>query len=232
MNKTALVTGATGNLGYAVTKNFLDNSLKVIATVSHGHTNLPDFENHPQFAKYELDVTDEEACQKCISDVLKDNQTIDVAALMVGGFAMGNIHDTDGDTLKKMFTLNFESAYYLAKEIFNQMIKQPSGGHIFLVGARPALLPEAGKNMIAYALSKSLIFRLAEILNAERKKKNVVTSVIVPSTLDTPQNRSSMPDANFADWVKPEEVAEIMYFTISENAKSLREPIIKVYGNA
>jgi NAD(P)-dependent dehydrogenase (short-subunit alcohol dehydrogenase family) len=231
MNKTAIVTGASGNLGYAVTKNFLDKGLKVIATVSDEHKRIMDFESHPDFVKYALNVTDEEACRKCISQILKQNQTIDVAALLVGGFEMGNIHDTDGNSLKKMFTLNFESAYYLAKEIFNQMIQQPSGGHIFLVGARPALLPEAGKNMIAYALSKSLVFQLAEILNAEAKK-NVVTSVIVPSTLDTPQNRSDMPNANFADWVKPEEVAEIMYFTISENAKSLREPIIKVYGNA
>ncbi len=70
------------------------------------------------------------------------------------------------------------------------------------------------------------------MLNAEGKKKSIITSVIVPSTLDTPQNRSAMPDANFANWVKPEDIAEIMHFTISDKAKVLREPIIKVYGNA
>ncbi len=150
----------------------------------------------------------------------------------MGDFDIGNLSQTDGDQLKKMFTLNFESAFYLAKELFAQMAIQSSGGHIFLVGARPALLPEAGKNMMAYALSKSLIFELASLLNAEGKKKGVVTSVIVPSTLDTPQNRRAMPDAHFTDWVKPEDVAQIMRFTISQPAKVLREPIIKVYGNA
>jgi NAD(P)-dependent dehydrogenase (short-subunit alcohol dehydrogenase family) len=89
-----------------------------------------------------------------------------------------------------------------------------------------------GKGMVAYGLAKSLIFRLAELMNDEAKGHNLVTSVIVPSTIDTPQNRKSMPDANFNKWVKAEEIAGIIYYYCSDAARSLREPVIKVYGNS
>lgn len=231
--QTAIITGAAGNLGQAVVKNFLDHGLTIVATVlPHENERVKDFENNPAFQKYEVDVTDEKAAKQFIQQIVQKNGTIDVSALLVGGFAMGNLKETEGSQLKQMFALNFESAFYMAREIFAQMAIQATGGHIFLVGARPALLPEVGKDMMAYALSKSLIFEFAKMLNAEGKKKNIITSVIVPSTLDTPQNRSAMPDANFANWVKPEEVAEIMHFSFSEKAKVWREPIIKVYGNA
>jgi NAD(P)-dependent dehydrogenase (short-subunit alcohol dehydrogenase family) len=231
MAQTAIVTGATGNLGKAVVKKFLDSGIKVIATMLPGD-NLDQFTSNTHFHTAALDVSKEEDVKQFINNTVLEYPTIDVAALLVGGFAMGNISNTSGSDLHKMFSLNFESAYFLSKEIFSQMGKQPSGGQIFLVGARPALVAEAGKEMIAYALSKSLIFKLAELLNAADKKKNIITSVIVPSTLDTPQNRTSMPDANFSNWVKPEDVAEVIYFAVSEPGKILREPIIKVYGNA
>ena len=86
--------------------------------------------------------------------------------------------------------------------------------------------------MVAYSLAKSLIFRLVELMNDEAKGKNVVTSVVVPSTIDTPQNRKSMPDVNPANWVKAEQIADIIYFYCSEKAEVLREPVIKVYSNA
>jgi NAD(P)-dependent dehydrogenase (short-subunit alcohol dehydrogenase family) len=231
--QTAIVTGAAGNLGQAVVQHFLANGLTVAATVlAHEHDRIKHFENNPAFHKYELDVTNEKATQEFVKQVVQQHESVDVAALLVGGFAMGNLQETEGSQLKKMVELNFESAFYLAKDVFAHMAAHNKGGHIFLVGARPALMPEVGKDMMAYALSKSLIFEFAKMLNVEGKKKNIVTSVIVPSTLDTPQNRSAMPDANYDNWVKPEEVAEIMHYTFSEKARVLREPIIKVYGNA
>ena len=86
--------------------------------------------------------------------------------------------------------------------------------------------------MVAYGLAKSLIFRLAELMNDEAKGTDVVTSVVVPSTIDTPQNRKSMPDAKFDSWVKPEAIAEIIYFHCSSEGSALREPVIKIYNNA
>jgi hypothetical protein len=69
-------------------------------------------------------------------------------------------------------------------------------------------------------------------MNDEAKGHNVVTSVVVPSTIDTPQNRKAMPDADFDKWVKPEAIADVIYFHCSDAAAVLREPVIKVYGNS
>ena len=82
--------------------------------------------------------------------------------------------------------------------------------------------------MVAYGLAKSLLFRLAELMNAEARGTNVVTSVIVPGTIDTLPNRKSMPDANFKDWVKPEQLAELICFYSTDAASVVREAVVKV----
>jgi NAD(P)-dependent dehydrogenase (short-subunit alcohol dehydrogenase family) len=127
--------------------------------------------------------------------------------------------------------LNFETAYNIARPVFAQMMLQGSG-RIFIIGSKPGLDAKNGKGMIAYGLSKCLLFRLAELMNDEAKGTDVVTSVIVPSTIDTPQNRQSMPDAKYANWVKPEEIAEVIAFYSDEASSAVREPVIKVYKNA
>jgi len=106
------------------------------------------------------------------------------------------------------------------------------GGSIFMVGAKPALNPSSGGPLVAYTLSKSLIPTLADILNAEGKEQGIVSTVLVPSIIDTPQNREAMSDADFDKWVKPEEIAEITHFVASEKGDALREPILKVYGDS
>jgi NAD(P)-dependent dehydrogenase (short-subunit alcohol dehydrogenase family) len=111
------------------------------------------------------------------------------------------------------------------------MMKQ-NGGRIFLIGSRPGLDATDSKGMVAYGLGKSLIFRLAELLNDEGEAQGVVTSVVVPSTIDTPQNRKAMPKADFNRWVKPEEIADTIYYYASDAAKSIREPVIKMFGNS
>jgi NAD(P)-dependent dehydrogenase (short-subunit alcohol dehydrogenase family) len=127
--------------------------------------------------------------------------------------------------------LNFQTAYNIARPVFLQMMKQGSG-RIFLIGSRQGLNILKGKGALAYSLSKSLLFRLAELLNAEAKGKNVVVSVIVPSTIDTPQNRESMPDADFSSWVTASQIADIIYFYSSGESSAIREPVIKVYGKS
>jgi len=86
--------------------------------------------------------------------------------------------------------------------------------------------------MVAYGLSKSLIFRLAELMNDEARGKNVVTAVIVPSIIDTLQNRKSMPDADFSKWITPEAIAELVHYHASEKASALRETVLKIYGGS
>jgi len=85
--------------------------------------------------------------------------------------------------------------------------------------------------MLAYTLSKSLIVNLAKIMNAEGQDKSVVTSIIVPGIIDTPQNRQAMPDADISLWVTPQAIANVVDFACSASAADLRDPVFKVYGN-
>jgi len=225
--KTAIITGSSGNLGRAVVKKFLTEGYKVIGTDMHMH---PD-NVHDHFEHVTVDLTNEKDADNFISEVIKKNQAIDAAVLTVGGFAMGKIAETKIGDIKKQFLLNFETAYNTAKPIFLQMIKQNSG-RIFMIGSRPGSDMKSSKGMVAYGITKSLIFRLAELMNEEAKGTNVITTVIVPSTIDTPENRKAMPDVDSSKWVKPENIAAIIYFYCSEPASVVREPVIKAYNNA
>jgi NAD(P)-dependent dehydrogenase (short-subunit alcohol dehydrogenase family) len=227
--KTIIITGADGNLGTTVTKTFLDEGYSVIATVAHeaAKEKIP---AHPQLEVYPVDLTNEADTGAFIDAVITRYQKIDAALLLVGGFAMGDIAATSGADLKKMYALNFETAYYTARPLFAHM-KENGKGRIVFTGSRPALKPADGKAMVAYALSKSLLFSLAEYMNQDAHKTNVVTTVVVPSTIDTPVNRTAMPNADPANWVKPQQLADIMKFICSDTADALRETVLKVYNN-
>jgi NAD(P)-dependent dehydrogenase (short-subunit alcohol dehydrogenase family) len=228
--KTVIITGANGNLGTAVTRRFLDNGYRVIATVSKeaGKKEMPEHENLHVTA---VDLANEEQASRFITDTIAAYQPVHAALLLAGGFTMGSISETEGELLRKQISLNFETAYFVVRPLLQHMISEQHGRFVF-IGARPALQPSDAKNMIAYALSKSLLFNLAEIINKEGKEKNVSAAVIVPSTIDTETNRKSMPEANPDNWVKPAELAEILEFVVSDKASVLRETVLKVYNNA
>jgi NAD(P)-dependent dehydrogenase (short-subunit alcohol dehydrogenase family) len=230
MPKTILITGANGNLGAATVKQFLDKGYKVVA-VDHSGTHLGFAAGNDNFELKAVDAADETAVATFVEEAIALNGRIDGAMLLVGGFAMGDIGATDAKAMRDMMTMNFETAYFFARPLFQHMLEQGYGRLAFM-GARPALKPEQGKNALAYALSKSLLFELAQILNAEAKGKNVVVSVIAPSTIDTPINRQSMPDADSDTWVKPGEIAALLEFICSKEGDALREPVYKIYNNA
>lgn len=228
--KTAIVTGASGNMGQAVVKKLLAKDYHVTGTV------IPDdsvsIEIHGKhFETAVVDLMKEELAQQFVELVTMKHKQIDVAVLTVGGFAMGTIVETPASAIAKQYKLNFETAYNVARPVFTQMMKQGSG-RIFLIGSRPGSDMRNSKGMVAYGLGKSLIFRLAELMNDEAKGTQVVTSVVVPSTIDTPQNRASMPKADFKKWVSPETIADAIYFYCSPEGAALREPVIKVYGDS
>ena len=228
--KTAIVTGASGNLGQAVIKKFLAEGYNVIGTVIPNDLvpiNFPE----DNFEKAVVDLRDEDDAEKFMDDVVSTYSTIDAVILTVGGFAMGSIADTTSENIMKQYKLNFETAYNIGRPAFIQMMKQNSG-RIFMIGSRPGLQASFSNGMVAYGLAKSLVVRLTELMNIEAKGKNVVASIVVPSTIDTPQNRQSMPDANFNNWVNPESIASIIYFHCTEEAAALRETVIKVYNNS
>jgi NAD(P)-dependent dehydrogenase (short-subunit alcohol dehydrogenase family) len=229
LNKTAIITGAPGNLGQAVVKKFLDEGYTVVGT-SHSKSAGTD-PTQKTFEEVAVDLLNEESCKKLVNDVIEKYGRVDVAVLTAGGFTMGNIDSTTTGDIYKQYQLNFETTYNIARLIFMQMIKQNSG-RLFLIGSRQGLDASRGKESIAYTLSKSLIFRLAEIMNAEAKGKNVITAVIVPGTIDTPPNRKSMPEADFSSWVKPSQIADVILFYSGEGADAVREPVIKMYNKA
>ena len=102
----------------------------------------------------------------------------------------------------------------------------------FLVSSRAGLDASEGKGLTAYSFAKSLLIRMAELMNLEAKSTAVTVSVLIPSTIDTPQNRASMPSKDFDSWVKPGSIAEVISFYCSEPAAVIREPIIKVYNRS
>jgi len=228
--KVAIVTGATGNMGQAVVKKFIDEGYFVIGTVIPTDSTHLDFPAD-KFERIVVDLGDEDTSGKFVESIISKYKNIDAAILTVGGFAMGSIAETKTSDISKQYKLNFETAYNVARPVFIQMMKQNSG-RIFIIGSKPGLTAKSGKGMVAYGLAKSLIFRLAELMNDEAKGKNVVTSVVVPSTIDTVPNRKAMLEANFDNWVKPEAIADAIYWHCTDEAAVLREPVLKVYNKA
>jgi NAD(P)-dependent dehydrogenase (short-subunit alcohol dehydrogenase family) len=228
--KTIIITGASGNLGQAVTRKFLAEGYHVIGTIiPNDPVAVTIGDSH--FETVKVDLSSEQDSLEFIQNMVKKHERIDAAVLTVGGFAMGKIADTSAADLLKQYKLNLETAYHVARPVFNQMIKQ-GGGRIFMIGSKPGSDMHQSKGMVSYGMAKSLIFRLAELMNDESKGLNVVTSVVVPSTIDTPQNRKSMPDADFNKWVKAEAIADVIHFYCTGEASIIREPVIKVYNSA
>lgn len=226
--KTAIVTGAAGNLGQAVVNKFLEEGYKVIGTVNHDKAGLSD---NPDLEIVSINLTDEDKSRQFIESVIKKHASIDVAVLTVGGFAMGKVVETKTSDVVKQYKLNFETAYNVAQPVFTQMMKQ-GNGRIFLIGSRPGSDARYAKGMVAYGLAKSQLFRLAELMNEEAKGNDVVTTVVAPSTIDTPDNRKSMPQADYRKWVKPEAIADVIALYCDSVTDILRDPVIKVYGDA
>ncbi|MEQ9440544.1 MAG: SDR family NAD(P)-dependent oxidoreductase [Cyclobacteriaceae bacterium] len=226
-----LVTGATGNLGNAVVTQLLSDGHTVVGTVRASHTSA-ESKKHPLYEPYGADVSKEEEVEKLISHLIHTHQRVDFAALLVGGFAMGELEGTSIDDLKKMYELNFLTTFLCCQKLYTQMKQQENGGHIVLVGARPAIDPSAAAGLVSYSLSKSLLFQLSDIINAKTTETGVRSSIIVPSILDTPPNREAMPKANFNDWVTPEQIAKTISFLASSDSQPLRQSVFKLYGNA
>jgi NAD(P)-dependent dehydrogenase (short-subunit alcohol dehydrogenase family) len=228
--KKIIITGANGNLGSAVTKFFLEKSYTLIATVENEEAKkqmLP----HNNLQVEAVNLENETEAALFVQNIINAHGNIDAALMLVGGFTAGNIENTKTGDIKKQIALNFETAYNIVHPLYKHMLQNGYGRLVF-IGARPALQAVDGKNLVAYALSKSLLFKLAEFINKDAKGKNITATVVVPSTIDTAINRKNMPDADPNNWVKAEDLAEILEFVCSDKAGPLRETVLKVYNNA
>ena len=228
--KKIIITGADGNLGSAVTKLFLEKGYRLIATVLNedAKKKMP---QHNNLQVETANLENETEAALFVQNVINSHETIDAGLMLVGGFTAGKIEDTKTGDIKKQIALNFETAYNIIQPLYQHMLKKGYGRLVF-IGARPALQAVDGKNAVAYALSKSLLFKLAEFINKDAKGKNITATVVVPSTIDTELNRKNMPDADPNAWVKAEDLAEILEFVCSDRATQLRETVLKVYNNA
>lgn len=230
MKKNILLTGASGNVGRFVVEKFIQEGHHVISIVAPGEKNVMGMQGNPDV--YEADLTHEANTRELIKAITGKCGPLHGAIFLAGGYASGTLEETDEKLLKKMYAMNFETAFFPSQVILQHMLTQPRGGRMVFVGARPALNAAEGKNAVAYALSKSLLFTLANLINATGAAKNVLASVVVPSTIDTPANREAMPSADFTTWVSPGEIASIMSFLLSDAVTALRDPVFKMYGNA
>ncbi|WP_020600908.1 SDR family NAD(P)-dependent oxidoreductase [Spirosoma panaciterrae] len=226
--KTILITGASGGLGQDVVAYLHEQGYNILATVGSDR-HLDAFRDLANVSTSVVNAIDE----KSVADYLSAHQSTDIqaAVLLVGGFAMGSFQETDSRLIQKMFDINFLSAFNLVKPLMSRFEAQ-GGGQFILIGARPALRPTDGKNVVAYALSKSLVFQLADLINAEGKSKSITASVLVPSTIDTPTNREAMPDADTSTWIPARNIAETIGFLLSDTGQMTRETIIKLYNKS
>ena len=213
-NKKVLVTGAAGTVGNVVARRFHEagaavTGVDVVAHAAPWKTVVADL----------IDPTG-------AADAVAKAGAVDILANIAGGFTMGeDVAETSDDTWNFMLNLNARTVLNMCRAAAPGMVAR-GGGKIVNIGARGALRGAA--KMGAYIASKSVVIRLTETLADELKHKGVNVNCILPSIIDTPPNRAAMPDANFAEWVPPEHIADVVLFLASPAADSIHGAAIPV----
>ena len=229
MSQSVIITGAAGNLGSAVVAKLEGEGRRLYVTL--GPHEDPETYADRNVEGKKIDLLDAEATARYVDEVFAQDGSVQAAILLVGGFGMGDLESTSSEDLDKMIGLNFKTAFHTAQPILRHF-KEQGHGQFFFVGARPALDAEAGKSLVAYTLSKTLVFKLAELINAETSGDPITAHVIVPSIIDTPPNREAMSDADFSDWVPPARIAESIAFLLTEAGQMWRETVVKIYNRS
>jgi NAD(P)-dependent dehydrogenase (short-subunit alcohol dehydrogenase family) len=200
MNKpVCIISGAAGNLGEAVVSK-LQQHFFIEAIVRKEQS------AGEQLQYNQLDLTDEVAANALVLRCIQKHKKIQAAALIAGGFDMGDLSASNYASIERMLTLNFKTAYTLLRPLYEHM-QSSGGGNMIVIGSKSAHQLETGSFALAYTLSKAMLLNLATILNADRDKSKVTMHVIIPGTIDTIDNRQSMPTADVSKWVKPETLA-------------------------
>lgn len=237
-DKVAIVTGGTGSLGRIIVERFAEEEMKIYVPALSVEKFRDIFDNSAKAGEEEFklrkiyclhcDVVNEKEVQEFVSDVLKGEGKIDFLVNTVGGYhSRKDIVDMDSSLIDRMIELNFKSTFYFCKYILKSMIEK-NFGRITAIGAMPAIEVSPGK--LAYSISKSGVVNLIQTIAEEAKENDITANVIIPSIIDTPANRASMPKGSFDKWVKPEDIAETILFLLSEPAKSFRGNAIRMYG--
>jgi NAD(P)-dependent dehydrogenase (short-subunit alcohol dehydrogenase family) len=218
-----LITGGTGALGSAVTKAFLDAGARCHVTW-RSDRELERFNLRDQVKLCQADVSSEAEVVK-LFDALP---AIRASIHLVGGFAMSPIDQTSAEDFRRMFQMNALSAFLCCREAIKKFREAKSGGRIVNVAARPAVQPVGG--MVAYSVSKSAVASLTQSLAEEVKPEGILVNAVLPSLMDTPANRKSMPNADYSKWPKVEEVAQAILFLASPQNALTTGALVPVFG--
>ncbi len=231
--KSIIVTGAAGNLGQSLVKRFAQDGHKVYAALGLGE-NSRLFSGSPLAAHIHtqfLNLADETVSEGYVKNIIALDPEVETAICVVGGWQPGTISETTGYEIDKMIKLNFSTAFNIVRPLLEYFERRGKGQFVF-IGARPAINAAEAKSQVAYALSKSMVLRLAEIINDQGKFKDIRASVVIPSLLDTPQNRAAFPDTPSEEWVTPEVAADTIAFLLGDTGENLRETVVKLYNQA
>jgi NAD(P)-dependent dehydrogenase (short-subunit alcohol dehydrogenase family) len=223
VGKVVVVTGASGALGRVVVEEALAQGARV-GGVDHAAANIPATENRIELGG--VDLTDAAQAKKAIDAVAAHFGGCDALINIAGGFAFETVAEGDPKTWQRMYALNLLTALNASRAALTHLAASRAA-RIVNVGAMGAL--QAGAGMGPYAASKSGVHRLTEALAAEWKGKITVNAVL-PSIIDTPANRASMPKADFSTWVTPQELANVILFLASDAASAVTGALIPVSG--
>lgn len=224
-NKTIVVTGAAGNLGRVVAERFHAAAARVIlvdAKLEYLDSRFPG--DDPRYIKLAVDLLDPDA----VAEALAQHGAIDALCALAGGFDMGQpVHDTPADQWNLMFDLNVRTLLNSVQAVVPSMIER-NAGKIVTVGANAALKGVA--QMGGYCASKSTVMRITESMAGELRGNSINVNCVMPSIIDTPENRAAMPDADPALWVAPSDLASVILFLCSAQARAIHGALIPVVG--
>ncbi len=232
--KVVLVAGGTGGLGRAVTLAFLEEGAKVIATYRKQEEldtlKIRAGVNTAQLDGVSVDVTEEAAVRQLIEKIVGKYRRLDAMVNTVGGYAGGTkLWELETKVFDQMLALNLRSGYALSRAAVRAMLKEGHGAIVNV--ASKAAVDHAG-GAAAYAASKSAAVALLDSLAADLQGSGVRANTVLPSIIDTEANRKAMPKADFAKWPKPEEIARVILFLCSDDARVIHGAAIPVYGDS
>jgi len=237
--KVVLVAGGTGGLGRAVSLAFVEAGARVIVTFRRPG----DLDELKKAASAKLveaegssldgnavDATDEAAVGRLVDGIVERYGRLDCLVNAVGGYAGGiKLWEMETKVFVQQLTLNLRAGFVLARAAARVMVKQGSGA-IVNVASKAAVEHAAGA--AAYAASKAAAVAMIDCLAADLKGTGVRANSILPSIIDTAANRKAMPKADFAKWPKPEEIARVILFLCSDEAKLIQGAAVPVYGDS
>src|SRR3954447_8920272 len=225
MTPEVLVAGGTGALGTAVVKELVASGYPVGATwvVESERERLEGVEGVELIKADLFDAGEAASAVAAVSDIR-------AVVNLVGGYAEGGrVHETEPDEFDRLMRLNLRPNVMLARAAIPRFLNR-GGGAFVAVSARPALRPFSGA--APYIVAKAAVLSFIQTLDAEYRQDRVRANAVLPSVIDTPANRASQPDADFAKWVAPEEIAKVVRFLVSDESAPTSGAAIPVYGRA